>query len=112
MSSIQIFALKRDFNVQKAERYFKERRIPYSFVDLARRPLSPRELESVLRCVGIAALVKETDDWQAHYILQLKDPQAAARELCAQQKLLRTPIVRNGQKATVGFCPDVWNEWK
>ena len=110
--NIQIYAAKRDFGVQKAERYFKERRIPYSFVDLARRPLSPRELESVARCVGISALVKETDDWQEHYILQLKDVQAAAKELCANQKLLKTPIVRNGQKATVGFCPDVWNEWK
>ncbi len=110
--NIQIYAAKRDFDVQKAERYFKERRIPYSFVDLARRPLSHRELESVARCVGISALVKATDDWQAHYILQLQDVQAAVKELCANQKLLKTPIVRNGQKATVGFCPDVWNEWK
>ena len=109
---IQIWGKSKCFGTKKAERYFKERRIPYSFVDLARRPLSPRELESVARCVGISALVKETDDWQAHYILQLKDVQAAAKELCANQKLLKTPIVRNGQKATVGFCPDVWNECK
>lgn len=110
--NIQIYAAKRDFDVQKAERFFKERRIPYAFIDLNRRPLSPRELESVVRCVGIEALVKPSEDWQAHYILQLKDPQAAAKELCAHQKLLKTPIVRNGQKATVGFCPEVWSEWK
>ena len=44
MSSIQIFALKRDFNVQKAERFFKERRVAYQFVDLSRRGMSLREL--------------------------------------------------------------------
>lgn len=110
--NIQIYAAKRDFDVQKAERYFKERRIPYSFVDLTRRPLSPREAESVLRCVGVSALVRATDDWESYYILQLTDAQQIVKELCAHPKLLKTPIVRNGQKATVGFCPDVWNEWK
>ena len=110
--NIQIYAAKRDFDVQKAERYFKERRIPYSFVDLARRPMSPREVESVLRCVGVEALVRVTDDWESHYILQLQDPQQIVRELCDHPKLLKTPIVRNGQTATVGFCPDVWAGWK
>ena len=28
------------------------------------------------------------------------------------QKILKTPIVRNGKQATVGFCPDVWMGWK
>ena len=27
-------------------------------------------------------------------------------------KLLRTPIVRNGRKATVGYQPDVWKDWE
>jgi len=110
--NIQIYASKRDFEVQKAERYFKERRIAFSFVDMSKRPLSPRELESVLRSVGLKNMVKAGDDWQSHYILQLQDEKAVLQELCANQKLLRTPIVRNGQKATVGFCPDVWAEWK
>lgn len=26
--------------------------------------------------------------------------------------LLRTPIVRNGKQATVGYCPDVWSKWE
>jgi arsenate reductase-like glutaredoxin family protein len=25
--------------------------------------------------------------------------------------LLRTPIVRNGPKVTVGYCPEVWQGW-
>ena len=25
--------------------------------------------------------------------------------------LLRTPVVRDGARATVGYCPDVWQSW-
>ena len=25
--------------------------------------------------------------------------------------LLRTPIVRNGKQATVGYCPEIWVSW-
>ena len=28
------------------------------------------------------------------------------------QKVLLTPIVRNGKQATVGYRPEVWKEWK
>ena len=27
-------------------------------------------------------------------------------------KMIRTPIVRNGRQATVGYCPDVWKDWE
>lgn len=26
--------------------------------------------------------------------------------------LMRTPVVRNGKQATVGYCPDIWDTWK
>ena len=27
-------------------------------------------------------------------------------------ELFAAPIVRNGKKATVGFCPEVWKSWE
>jgi len=33
-------------------------------------------------------------------------------KLLENQKLLKTPIVRNGKQATVGYQPDLWKEWK
>ena len=111
--NIQIYAHKRDFEVQKAERYFKERRIPYQFVDLNRHVMGLKELESVCRQVGISAMVALSDkDWQSHYVSQLTDRQAALTALRDQPKLLKTPIVRNGALATVGYCPEVWAQWK
>lgn len=32
-------------------------------------------------------------------------------KILENQQVLKTPIVRNGKQATVGFCPDVWKEW-
>ena len=28
------------------------------------------------------------------------------------QQVLKTPIVRNGKKATIGYMPDVWKTWE
>ena len=110
--NIQIFAAKRGFDVQKAERWFKERRIPYQFVDLSKKSMSPRELESVARAVGLKALIRlSDDDWESHYAAQLTDTRAALEMLSQKPALLNTPIVRNGSKATVGYCPDVWSDW-
>ncbi|MBR0463166.1 MAG: ArsC family transcriptional regulator [Clostridia bacterium] len=110
--NIQIFALKKNFDVQKAERYFKERRIPCQFIDLGKRGMSPRELESVCRSVGLEALVHTTDsDWESHYVLQLQDRREALRILSEKPELLNTPIVRNGPQATVGYHPEIWEKW-
>ena len=110
--TIQIYALKRDFDVQKAERDFKERRIPFQFIDLAKKSMGLRELEAVRRQVGLQAMIRPCDDWQAHYIAQLTDVQAALEALRDQPRLLSTPIVRNGAQATIGYQPDVWATWK
>ena len=111
--NIQIYALKRDFDVQKAERYFKERRIPYQFVDLGKKGMGLKELEAVRRSVGLEAMIRLSDkDWQSHYVAQLSDAQAALEKLRDDPKLLRLPIVRNGAQATVGYQPEVWAGWK
>ena len=26
--------------------------------------------------------------------------------------LMKTPIVRNGKQATVGYCPEIWATWE
>ena len=33
-------------------------------------------------------------------------------KLFENQQLFKTPIVRNGRKATVGYQPDVWKTWE
>lgn len=50
--NIQIFGKSKCFDTKKAERYFKERRIPFQSIDLKAYGMSGREFDSVLRAVG------------------------------------------------------------
>ena len=52
--NIQIFGKSKCFDTKKAERYFKERRIKYQFVDINRYGMSRGELNAVKNAVGIA----------------------------------------------------------
>ena len=54
--NIQIFGKSKCFDTKKAERYFKERRIKYQFIDIIRYGISKGELTSVKNAVGIDAL--------------------------------------------------------
>ena len=57
--NIQIFGSSKSFDSKKAERWFKERRIRYQYVDLPSKGLSLREYLSVKQKVGFEALVDE-----------------------------------------------------
>ena len=32
-------------------------------------------------------------------------------KILTNQQVLKTPIVRNGKQATVGYAPEVWKSW-
>ena len=55
--NIQIFGSSKCFDTKKAQRWFKERRIKFQYVDLPSKGLSPREYQSVKQKVGLEALV-------------------------------------------------------
>jgi arsenate reductase len=110
--NILIYAHKRGFDVQKTERYFKERKIPYQYFDLNKRGLGPRELNAVMARVGIKAMIDENSTvYRDRGIRFIAGEQALLGALAAFPTLLKTPIVRNGRFATVGYAPDMWAEW-
>lgn len=108
--NIQIFGKSKCFDTKKAERYFKERGIKFQSVDILSKGLSKGELESVCKAVG--GLEKLIDENSKDYcnIKYLLD-EAKADKLAEQPKLYKTPIVRNGKQATVGYCPEIWSKW-
>ena len=69
------------------------------------------ELTSVKNAVGLEALL---DPKAADYALvqHLAYEQDKIERLLDDPSLLRTPIVRNGRQATIGYCPDVWKTWE
>ena len=112
--NIQIFGKNKCFDTKKAERYFKERRIKFQSVDLLRFGLSGKEFDSVLRAVGgIDNLIDwEKNDPEITLIRYMDDKIAKEDKVFDNPSLMKTPIVRNGKQATVGFCPEIWATWE
>jgi arsenate reductase len=109
--NIQIFGTLKCQDTKKAQRYFKERRIPFQFVDITRKGLSKGELNSLKVSVGMDRLVdREGKDYEEKNLKYLIHD--IEEELLKDSLLLRTPIVRNGRDATAGYQPDSWKTWK
>ena len=112
--NIQIFGKNKCFDTKKAERYFKERRIKFQSVDLLRFGLSGKEFDSVLRAVGgIDNLIDwEKNDPEITLMRYMDDKIAKEDKVFDNPSLMKTPIVRNGKQAPVGFCPEIWATWE
>ena len=112
--NIQIFGKSKCFDTKKAERYFKERRIKYQYIDLLRFGMSGKEFDSVLRGVGG---IDQLIDWngKSQEITNMKymeDKRAKEDKVFDAPELMKTPIVRNGKQATVGYRPEIWATWE
>lgn len=109
--NIQIFGKSKCFDTKKAERYFKERRIRFQAVDLLRYGMSRGELASVVRAVGLENLIDQENP-DAALLNYLAYDGDKLEKLTENPKLIKTPVVRNGKQATVGYCPNVWKDWE
>ena len=112
--NIQIFGTKKCFDTKKAERYFKERRVPFQRIDLLDKGMSRGELANVCRAVGglDAMLDEKCRDQDTLALVRYLTEDAKLDKVLENQHLLKTPIVRNGKLATVGYQPDVWKTWE
>ena len=110
---IQIYGYKRNFDVQKAERYFKERRIQVQFVDMGKKPPSKKEIQLFLQRLGNPGMFDtESKLYQGHIVRFTSRTEAIIDAAMEEPQLLKTPIVRNGQQVTAGFCPEIWKDWQ
>jgi arsenate reductase-like glutaredoxin family protein len=108
--NIQIIGTKKCKETQKAERYFKDRRIPFHFRDLTEKGLAKGELDNISRTIQLDDLIDREskrfkDRGMQFMVFDIE------KELLADSLLLKTPVVRNERLATVGYQPDVWKEW-
>ncbi|HEX3076018.1 MAG TPA: arsenate reductase family protein [Lachnospiraceae bacterium] len=112
--NIQIFGKTKCFDSKKAERYFKERGIKYQFIDMKEKGLSKGEFNSVKKAVGGYQMLIDENGKDKDTLALVKYLAEEDREekLLENPQLFKTPIVRNGQKATVGYQPDVWKTWE
>ena len=112
--NVQIFGTAKSFDTKKAERWFKERRIPYQFIDMKRYGLSGREFDSVVHALGG---VDKLVDWSGKdpdldLLRYLGSETAKEDKVYENQAMIRLPVVRSGKKATVGYAPEIWKQWE
>ena len=94
-------------------RFFKERRVTVTFVDLRKRPIALGELRRFAERLGAAALL-DTDgrvykDLGLGY-MRLSDDGITDR-LLANNRLLRLPLVRFGESVAAGPADTTWKAW-
>lgn len=111
--NIQIFGTKKCNDTKKAQRFFKERGIKFQFIDMNEKEISKGELRSICQAVGgIAAMVNDNcKDKDALALVKYISEEEKEEKLLENQHIIKTPIVRNGKQATLGYTPEVWKEW-
>ena len=110
MQNVQIFGVKSSQATRAAERFFKERRVPIQMVDLAKKPMSPGEIRRFVERYGLTALLdtegKAYVDAGLKY-LRMTDTELLGR-IEREPKLLRLPLVRTGNRISVGQDEEAW----
>ena len=101
--NIQIFGSSKCFDTKKAQRWFKERRVKFQYIDLPSKGLSPREYQSVKQKVGFEALVNQKSRAYEELYMAYVTPGAQEEKLLENPVLFRTPIVRNGKRPPWGI---------
>ncbi len=110
--NIQIYMLKRTFDVQKAERFFKERRVPYHLVDLSRHRLGARELELFSSRDGMDSLLdRSSPKVKEHPAAYCGDEKLLKDYFMQDPSLMRLPIIRNDRQFTIGADEKTWAAW-
>ena len=111
--NIQIFGTKKDFDSKKAERFFKERGVKFQWIDMKEKGMSRGEFQSVCQSVGGLDNLLDADCKEKELLALIRhlSPEDRVAKILENQIVLRTPIVRNGKQATVGYQPEVWKDW-
>lgn len=81
-------------------------------MDMKKHKLGRRELETFARAVGAQGLLdKEDKKVKEHPACYYNQDGMILDAMLEAPWLMRSPIVRNGNKVTVGYCPEVWEQW-
>jgi len=111
--AVQLFGRRDSRATQRAIRFFKERRVPVTFVDVAVRPPAVTELRRFSERLGVRALL---DTESAVYrdvglaYLKMDDGEVFERVL-ADPRLLRLPLARFGSEVAVGVDEASWKRF-
>ena len=96
--NIQIFGSSKCFDTKKAERWFKERRIKYQYIDLFKKGFSPGEYRSVRAKLSYEELVNtKCRAYQDLYMAYITRDAAEEKLFDNPQLLLWATTRKSGQ---------------
>lgn len=110
--NIQLYGSKKNFDTKKAERYFKERTIPFQFIEVHEFGMSKSVFESAKRCIPVEDMIDRKAKAYKTLYMDYIDEKKREGTLFENPSLFATPIVRNGREFTIGYCPDIWKTWE
>jgi arsenate reductase-like glutaredoxin family protein len=112
MVGVQIFGLKNSQATRAAERFFKERRVVIQFVDLKQKAMARGEIKRFVDRFGLAGLLDaEGKAYVDAGLKYLKMGDAQLLEWIEREpSLLRLPLVRAGNRLSVGHDEASWKE--
>ncbi len=112
--NIQIFGTKKCNDTKKAERFFKERRIKYQFIDMNEKGMSKKEFTSVAQVNGgIENMINQNSkDQELLTLLKYLTEEDKLQKILDNPHIIKTPVVRNGKQSTLGYQPEVWKKWQ
>jgi arsenate reductase-like glutaredoxin family protein len=108
--SAQVFGTPDSPATRAALRFFKERRVQVHLVDVSRKPMAPTELRRFIDRLGARAVADETSKaWRDAGLTYLRmDDVELAERLLNDQRLLKLPLVRNGNDVAAGRDEAAW----
>lgn len=110
--NIQLYGSKKSFDTKKAERYFKERKIPFQFIEIHEFGMGKSVFEAAKRCIPVEDMIdRKTKAYETLYMDYI-DEKKRESTLFENPALFATPIVRNGREFTLGYCPELWKNWE
>ena len=110
--TVQIFGLKNSQATRAAERFFKERRVVFQFVDLKRKPMAAAEIKRFIDRFSLAGLLdRESKIYSEAGLQYLKLTDAEMLKRIEQEPgLLRLPLVRAGNRVSIGADENAWKD--
>ena len=110
--NIQIYGSKKSFDTKKAERYFKERKIKYQYIDLHQFGMAKAVFEAAKKRIPVEDMIDRKAKAYTKLYMDYIDETKREQTLFENPELFATPIVRNGKAFTLGYCPDIWKDWE
>ncbi|MCL2762384.1 MAG: glutaredoxin [Treponema sp.] len=105
---MQIYGTRKCKLTKKAERFFRDRGIPYHFVDLTEHRLSQGELDNIRRGIPREESLIDTESASFKKRGMAYMDYNEAEEILRDPLLLRTPIVREGSCVAIGDNETAW----